>query len=142
MIQTITYTGKKLLPLYPASPNAPRHTFKLATGTYVYGQVVKESGTPGTYAALANGADTGGVMVVGEDCVVDADGIHWPGQQASAENGSGELHTSGYSPGGNLSFDTRDLCIDNARTVITGVQITSLNATLVSGTAAAGIIQL
>jgi hypothetical protein len=141
MIQTITYTGAKLVPLYPAGDNPPKMPIKLAQGTYVYGQLVKETGTPGTYAAVADAADVAGTHFLIYDVVVDAQGIHWIGQQASNEVGAGELHTSAYAVGGGITFDTRDLCIDNARTALAAAQITGMGAKLISGTAAAGIIQ-
>jgi hypothetical protein len=141
MAQVVTYTGKKLMPLYPAGDNPARDAIKLATGTYVYGQLVKESATPGTYEAVDDGTDTDGTHFLVYDVVVDASGIHWLGQQAANEIGAGDLHTSAYAAGGGLSYDTRDLCINAARGAITTAQIAALGAKLISGTAAAGIIQ-
>jgi hypothetical protein len=140
MAQVVIYTGKKLMPLYPVK-HPPYMPVKLAEGTYVYGQLVKETGTAGTYAAVADGADTDGKIFLAYDVVVDAQGFHWLGAQAANEVGAGDLHTHGYAAGGAVCFDTRDLCRDNARTAITTAQIAALGAQLISGTAAAGIIQ-
>lgn len=140
MIQTITYTGKKLMPLYPCE-RAPYMPVILAQGTYVYGQLVKETGTPGTYAALADNTDTAGTIFLSYDVVVDAQGIHWIGGQASNEIGAGDQHTHGIAVGGGACYDTRDLCIDNARTALAAAQVAALGGKLISGTAAAGIYQ-
>lgn len=139
MLQTITYTGKRCLPLYPTGDNPPQGAVKLATGTYKAGQLVEESSTPGTYQALTAAANA--QAIVQYDVVVDADGMHWLGAQASNEVGAGEISTPVWYPGGSLSFDTRDLSVDNAGGVITTAHLTALKAKLISGIAAAGIIQ-
>jgi hypothetical protein len=142
MLQTNTYTNKRLLPLYPGGDVPPHQPIKLATGTYVYGQLVRESGTLGTYQALTDASDAGPTHMLETDVVVTSDGQHWNGaQQASNDVGAGDIYTLAYAVGGGLAFDTRDLCIDNARTAITNVQIAGMGAKLLNGTAAAGTIQ-
>jgi hypothetical protein len=43
MLNTVTYKGTKLLPLYPSGTRpTPTVPIKLATGTYIAGQVVKK----------------------------------------------------------------------------------------------------
>jgi hypothetical protein len=140
MLNTVTYTGKKLLPLYP-SGTAPTPTMPmiLAQGTYKAGQAVEMSATPGIYQALT--ADANAVALLEYDVVVDANGRHFMGAQASDETGVGDTYTSAYLPGGALSFKTADLAKDNAGTAITAAIVTALKGVLVSGTAADGIIQ-
>lgn len=138
MLNTVIYSGKKLLPLHPRDQK-PVSAIKLVAGTYVYGQLVEESATPGTYQALTAAANARAMLEY--DVVVDAGGLHYPGAQASNEVGVGDLHTSAIMAGGGADYDTRDLCIDNARLAITQAHIDALGAKLVSGTVAAGIIQ-
>lgn len=138
MLLTNTYTGKRLVPLYPVPGVSPKQPIKLVAGTYVMGQLVEESATPGTYQALTAAANSR--LVLEYDVVVNAGGEHFLGIQAASETGVGDLHTSAYAPVGGLQFDTRDLCIDNARTALTQPHIDALNAKLFAGTPAAGII--
>lgn len=139
MIQVFTYTGRKLLPLYPAGDVPPRDAIKLVAGTYKAGQVVELTATPGTYQATT--LDANALLMLEYDVVVDGTGRHFHGAQASDETGMGDAHTSAYAPGGGLSFDTRDLAKDNAGTAITAAIVTALGAKVISGTAAAGVIQ-
>lgn len=140
MLQTYTYSGLKLLPLYPSgTAPTPTQPIKLATGTYIAGQLVEESATPGTYQALT--ADANAQLILEYDVVVDAGGRHYHGSQASDETGVGDSYTSAYAPGGALAFKTADLSKAAAGTDITTANITALGGKLISGTAADGIVQ-
>lgn len=141
MLNTVTYTGKKLLPLYPAgTAPTPTSVIKLAaSATYKAGQLVEESSTPGTYQALT--ADANAKLILEYDIVTDADGLHFMGSQASNESGVGDLYTSAYAPGGALAFKTADLAKDNAALAITAANVTALKGVLISGTVADGVLQ-
>ena len=143
MLNTVTYKGTKLLPLYPSgTAPTPRMTGKLAQGTYIAGQVVEESNTPGTYKVLtATDNTTKAALICEYDVVVDADGRHFMGSQAADETGVGDTYTSFYAPGGALSFATKDLSVDNAGGDLTAAVVAKLGGILVSGTAADGILQ-
>ncbi len=140
MLNTVIYTGQKLLPLYPSgTAPTPTQPIKLVEGTYIMGQLVEESATPGTYQALT--ADANAQLILEYNVVVDADGRHFMGAQASDETGVGDTYTSAYAPGGALAFKTADLSKAAAGTDITTANITALGGKLISGTAADGIIQ-
>ena len=140
MLNTLNISGKKLLPLYP-SGTAPTPTMpiKLVEGTYIAGQWVEESGTPGVYQALT--ADANAKLVLEYPIVVNADGRHFMGTSAYSEDGVGDSYTSAYAPGGALCFQTKDLSKDNAGTAITAAIVTATKGLLISGSAADGILQ-
>lgn len=140
MLNTVIYSGTKLLPIFPSgTAPTPTSVIKLVAGTYKAGQCVEESATPGTYQALT--ADANAKLMLEYDVVVDADGRHFMGAQAADETGVGDTYTSAYAPGGALAFKTADLSKDNAGTDITAAIVTALKGVLISGTAADGVIQ-
>ncbi len=143
MLNTVIYKGTKLLPIYP-SGTAPTPTMpiKLSAGTYIAGQVVEETGTPGTYKVLtATDETTLAQLILERDVVVDADGRYFHGSQASDETGVGDSYTSAYAPGGALAFKTADLSVNNAGGDLTADVVAKLGGLLIGGTAADGILQ-
>lgn len=139
MLNTVIYTGKKLLPLYPVAHQLHMPIKLAASATYKAGQAVEESSTPGTYQALT--ADANAKLILEYDIVTDAAGLHFQGAAAYAESGIGDQHTSAYAPGGDMNFATADLMKDNAGTAITAAIVTALKGVLISGTVADGILQ-
>jgi hypothetical protein len=103
MLQTVTYTGKKLLPLYPRSQPGEA-VIKLSEGTYKAGQILEETAVPGLFKALRTAAAA--KLIQSFDVVVDASGRHFMGSQASDESGVGDSYTSAYPDG---VFDTKEL---------------------------------
>ncbi len=103
MLQTITYTGRKLVPLYATPPGATS-VIKLAEGKSSAGQLLEETATAGTFRALRTAVSVRGALQY--DIAVDSDGKHFMGQQASNEIGVGDQYTDMYTHG---DFDTRDL---------------------------------
>lgn len=144
MLNTVTYKCNKLLPLYPAGTRpTPTTPIKLAaSATYKAGQVVEESSTPGTYQVLtATDGTTKAQGILEYDIVTDSAGRHFMGSQAADETGQGDTYTSMFTPGGALSFATKELAVDNAGTALTANVLAKLGGLLVSGTLADGVVQ-
>ena len=103
MLQTITYTGKKLTPIYPTPGGTQQAAIKLVEGIYKSGQILEETATRGTFRSLAVAANA--KMILEMDCAVDANGNIFLGSQTANEIGVGEAYTSAYNQGKFLTTD-------------------------------------
>jgi hypothetical protein len=101
-VQTVTYTGKKLTPVYP-TPGGNKTAIKLATGIYKAGQILEETALRGTFRALTVAANA--KLLLELDCAVDINGNIFLGSQTANEIGVGDPSTSAYNEGKFLTTD-------------------------------------
>lgn len=133
---SITFTCRKLEPLFNAKAARQLPIKLINSVSYVAGQVLGEvTATPGTFKAYASGNSDGsetpkGLLAV--DTTTNSSGEHFFGQQAASENGVVHRHTSAFFSG---TFDTNDL------TGLDANAVTKLGR-LISGSVASGILQL
>src|SRR5882724_1171641 len=107
MLQSITYTGTKLTPIYPTPGGSQQSAIKLVQGIYKSGQILEETAVKGTFRSLAVAANA--KMLLEYDCAVDLTGNIFLGSQIANEIGVGEFYTSAYTQGKFLTTDLKGI---------------------------------
>lgn len=126
-----TYTNAKVVPAFDPKSALMKHC-NLVQGTYAPGTLIGElTATPGTFKAYAAASVDGsevpcGILPLG--CIVDAQGNINLGGDLGGTTKSVEYYIAGY-------FQTQDLVGLDAEA------IAAMNARLVSGTIASGVLK-